>query len=39
LKLGNVGGVEVSFNGRPVNIDGEPKQVKELIFTPEGLHQ
>jgi len=39
LKLGNVGGVEVSFNGHPVNIDGEPKQVKELIFTPEGLHQ
>jgi len=39
LKLGNVGGVEVSFNGRPINIDGEPKQVKELTFTPEGLHQ
>jgi cytoskeleton protein RodZ len=39
LKLGNVGGVEVSFNGRPVNIDGEPKQVKELTFTPEGLRQ
>lgn len=39
LKLGNVGGVEVSFNGRPVNIDGEPKQVKELTFTPDGLRQ
>lgn len=39
LKLGNVAGVEVSFNGRPVNIDGEPKQVKELTFTPEGLRQ
>jgi cytoskeleton protein RodZ len=39
LKLGNVGGVEVSFNGKPVNIDGEPKQVKELTFTPEGLQQ
>ncbi|MBV9072195.1 MAG: DUF4115 domain-containing protein [Acidobacteria bacterium] len=39
LKLGNVGGVEVSFNGKPVNIDGEPKQVKELTFTPDGLHQ
>jgi cytoskeleton protein RodZ len=39
LRLGNVGGVEVSFNGRPVNIDGEPKQVKELTFTPEGLRQ
>ena len=39
LRVGNVGGVEVSFNGKPVNIDGEPKQVKELTFTPDGLHQ
>lgn len=39
LRLGNVGGVEVSFNGRTVNIDGEPNQVKELTFTPEGLRQ
>jgi len=39
LRVGNVAGVEVSFNGKPVNIDGEPKQVKELTFTPEGLHQ
>lgn len=39
LKLGNVGGVEVSFNGKPVNIDGEPKQVKELTFTADGLRQ
>lgn len=39
LKVGNLGGVEVSFNGKPVNIDGEPKQVKELTFTPDGLHQ
>ena len=39
LKLGNVAGVEVSFNGKPVNIDGEPKQVKELTFTADGLRQ
>ena len=39
LKLGNTGGVEISFNGKPVNIDGEPKQVKEFVFTPDGLHQ
>ena len=38
LRVGNVAGVEVSFNGKPVNIDGEPRQVKELTFTPEGLH-
>jgi cytoskeleton protein RodZ len=39
LKLGNAGGVEISFNGKPVNLDGEPKQVRELTFTPDGLHQ
>jgi cytoskeleton protein RodZ len=39
LRVGNVAGVEVSFNGKPVNIDGQPKQVKELTFTPDGLQQ
>ena len=39
LRVGNVAGVEVSFNGKPVNVDGEPKQAKELIFTPDGLRQ
>lgn len=39
LRVGNVAGVEVSFNGKQVNVDGEPKQVKELIFTPDGLQQ
>ena len=39
LRVGNVAGVEVSFNGKPVNIDGEPKQVKELTFTRDGLQQ
>ena len=39
LRVGNVAGIEVSFNGKPVNVDGEPKQVKELIFTPDGLRQ
>jgi cytoskeletal protein RodZ len=39
LKVGNVGGVEVSFNGKPVNIDGESKQVKEFTFTTNGLRQ
>ena len=39
LRVGNVAGLEVSFNGRPISIDGEPKQVKDLIFTPDGLRQ
>jgi Uncharacterized protein conserved in bacteria len=39
LKLGNAGGVDISFNGKPVNLDGEPNQVRELTFTPQGLHQ
>jgi hypothetical protein len=39
VKLGNVAGVEVSFNGQPINVDGQPKQVKELTFTVDGLQQ
>lgn len=39
LRLGNVGGVEISFNGKPVDIDGQPQQVKELTFTAQGLQQ
>ena len=39
LKVGNVGGVEISFNGQPVDVDGQPKEVKELIFTVEGLQR
>ena len=39
LKIGNLAGVEVSFNGQPVDVDGQPRQVKELIFTTAGLQQ
>ncbi len=39
LKIGNIGGVEISFNGQPVDVDGQPQQVKELIFTAEGLQR
>lgn len=39
LRVGNVAGIQVSFNGQPVNIEGEPKQVKDLTFTPDGLQQ
>lgn len=39
LKVGNLAGVEVSFNGALVDVDGQPKQVKELIFTINGLQQ
>jgi cytoskeleton protein RodZ len=39
LKLGNAGGVEISFNGKPVNLGGEAKQVRQLTFTRDGLLQ
>lgn len=39
LRVGNVTAVEVSFNGKAINIDGEPRQAKDLIFTPDGLRQ
>jgi len=36
IRVGNAGGVEISFNGEPVPVNGESKQVKELVFTPSG---
>lgn len=39
LKIGNLAGIEVSFNGQRVDVDGQPRQVKELIFTAAGLQQ
>jgi cytoskeleton protein RodZ len=39
LTVGNAVGVEVSFNGQAVDIGGEPNQVRELIFTSEGLQR
>lgn len=39
LKVGNLAGVQVSFNGEPVDVDGQVKEVKELIFTAQGLQR
>ncbi|HWC18335.1 MAG TPA: RodZ domain-containing protein [Terriglobales bacterium] len=39
LKVGNLAGVQVSFNGDRVDVDGQPKEVKELIFTAQGLQR
>jgi len=39
LKVGNLAGVQVSFNGERVDVDGQAKQVKELIFTAQGLQR
>ena len=37
LKLGNAGGVEVSYNGKPLSLSAQSNQVKTLVFTPQGL--
>jgi cytoskeleton protein RodZ len=34
--LGNVGGVEVSYNGKPVENLGKGQEVKKITFTPSG---
>jgi cytoskeleton protein RodZ len=34
--LGNVGGVEVSYNGKPIDNLGTGKEVKKITFTPSG---
>lgn len=35
--LGNVGGVEVSYNGKPLEL-GKPGEVKKITFTPTGYN-
>jgi cytoskeleton protein RodZ len=39
LVIGNAGGVEISFNGKPLSFAGEENKSKTLVFTPEGLQQ
>lgn len=39
VKLGNAAGVEVSYNGKLQEIAAAPKQVKTLVFTPQGLQR
>ena len=35
--LGNVGGVEVSYNGKPLEL-GKPGEVRKITFTPTGYN-
>jgi cytoskeleton protein RodZ len=36
LVIGNAGGVEISFNGKPLPAIGEENKSKTLVFTPAG---
>jgi hypothetical protein len=36
LVLGNAGGVEVSYNGKPLENLGNGQEVKKITFTPSG---
>ena len=38
LKIGNVSGVEISFNGQPVAVNASAR-VQSLTFTSKGLAQ
>lgn len=37
IRAGNIGGIEVSFNGKKLAAQGESGEVKTLTFGPEGL--
>jgi cytoskeletal protein RodZ len=37
LRTGNAGGIEVSFNGKPVGPIGRRGQVRTVVFTPQGM--
>jgi cytoskeleton protein RodZ len=39
LRIGNAGGVEVSYNGKPLGVIGKEKEPRTLTFTPSGLQQ
>jgi cytoskeletal protein RodZ len=39
MTLGNAGGVELSWNGKPQGAVGIEGQTKHLTFTPEGMRQ
>jgi cytoskeleton protein RodZ len=37
VKVGNAGGVDLSFNGKKLDFEGEPGQVKTVTFGPLGI--
>ncbi len=37
IKVGNAGGLEVTWNGKPIGPIGERGQVKTILFTPESF--
>ena len=37
VMLGNAGGIQVSYNGKDLNLPNTSGQVKTLVFTPQGL--
>lgn len=39
LKTGNAGGVELSYNGRPVPALGADRQARTFVFTRQGLEE
>jgi hypothetical protein len=39
LKTGNAGGLEVSYNGRPLGPIGSESETRTLMFTPAGPGQ
>jgi cytoskeleton protein RodZ len=36
MKVGNAGGIEVKFNGRPIGTVGNRGQIRTVVFTPAG---
>jgi cytoskeleton protein RodZ len=37
LKVGNAGGIEVTYNGRPIGAVGPRGQVRTVVFRPDGF--
>jgi hypothetical protein len=39
LKTGNAGGIDVSYNGKPLGVLGNENEIRTMTFTPAGLVQ
>ena len=38
VKVGNAGGLDISWNGKPIGPIGEPGEVRVVVFSADDVH-
>jgi len=38
VKVGNAGGLDISWNGKPIGPIGEPGEVRVVVFSADDFH-